>query len=143
MGFTIRAFRTEDTETIVALWRECELTRPWNDPYKDIARKLARDPELFLVLEDELGIRGAAMFGYDGHRGSMNYLGVTGTARGLGYADALISHGEQLLTAMGCPKLTIQVRDTNSPAVQMYAKVGYCLDPAVSVSKRLIADEPQ
>jgi hypothetical protein len=27
----------------------CKLTRPWNDPHKDIARKLAVQPELFLV----------------------------------------------------------------------------------------------
>ena len=142
MSFSIRPIRPEDADAVVALWHECDLVRPWNDPRKDIARKLAVQPELFLVLEADGEIKASAMFGYDGHRGSMNYLGVTGSARGRGYGDALLSHGERLLTAMGCPKLTLQVRDTNSPAVQMYAKVGYSVDPVVSLGKRLITDDP-
>lgn len=141
MSVTIRPFRPEDTDAVVALWQECELTRPWNDPHKDIARKLTVQPELFLVLEADGQIKASAMFGYDGHRGSMNYLGVTASARGLGYGDALIQRGEQLLTALGCPKIAIQVRDSNSPAVQLYTRIGYQVDPVVSLGKRLIADE--
>ena len=45
----IRAFRTEDESAVVALWERCGLLRPWNDPRKDIARKVAVQPELFLV----------------------------------------------------------------------------------------------
>jgi hypothetical protein len=36
----IRAFQRADESAVVALWKECKLTRPWNDPHKDIARKL-------------------------------------------------------------------------------------------------------
>ena len=36
---------------MVALWQACGLTRPWNDPHRDIARKLAVQRELFLVGE--------------------------------------------------------------------------------------------
>ena len=39
----------DDEAAVVALWEQCGLTRPWNDPHKDIARKLAIQPELFLV----------------------------------------------------------------------------------------------
>ena len=45
----IRSFGLGDEAAVVALWAECGLTRPWNDPHKDIARKLAVQPELFLV----------------------------------------------------------------------------------------------
>jgi hypothetical protein len=30
-----------DQVRVVALWTACELTRPWNDPAADIARKVA------------------------------------------------------------------------------------------------------
>jgi GNAT superfamily N-acetyltransferase len=40
----IRPFKPEDEEAVVALWQECQLARPWNDPHKDIARKLAVAP---------------------------------------------------------------------------------------------------
>jgi hypothetical protein len=29
----IRLYRSADEATVVALWKECELTRPWNDPH--------------------------------------------------------------------------------------------------------------
>lgn len=45
----IRAFDRADTEAVVALWDSCGLLRPWNDPRKDIERKLTVQPELFLV----------------------------------------------------------------------------------------------
>ena len=65
----IRPFQPEDTDAVVALWADAGLTRPWNDPRKDIARKLTVQPELFVVAEDETGrILGAVMAGYDEHR---------------------------------------------------------------------------
>ena len=51
-GAAIRPFRREDTEAVVALWRRAGLVVPWNDPYRDIERKLTVQPELFLVVED-------------------------------------------------------------------------------------------
>ncbi len=45
----IRPFQSQDEEAVVSLWRRCGLVRPWNDPRKDIRRKLAVRPELFLV----------------------------------------------------------------------------------------------
>ena len=44
----IRRYDVLDEAAIVALWRECGLVRPWNDPLKDIRRKLTV-PELFLA----------------------------------------------------------------------------------------------
>ena len=51
-GAVIRPFRRDDTEAVVALWRAAGLVVPWNDPYRDIARKLTVQPELFHVAED-------------------------------------------------------------------------------------------
>lgn len=48
-GLHVRPFRAQDTGAVVALWREAELTRPWNDPYLDVERRLAIDDGLFLV----------------------------------------------------------------------------------------------
>src|SRR5258708_7863630 len=41
----IRRFASDDEDAIVALWEAAGLTRPWNDPRKDIARKLRVQPE--------------------------------------------------------------------------------------------------
>lgn len=48
MIMNIRPYQESDEEAVVTLWRACDLTRPWNDPYKDIARKLTVQRDLFL-----------------------------------------------------------------------------------------------
>jgi hypothetical protein len=37
----IRTYQIDDEPALIALWERCQLTRPWNNPQKDIARKLA------------------------------------------------------------------------------------------------------
>jgi ribosomal protein S18 acetylase RimI-like enzyme len=140
-GPAIRPFRREDTEPVVALWRAAGLVVPWNDPYRDIERKLTVQPELFLVAEDDGGaVVGAAMVGYDGHRGWVNYLAVDASRRGEGLGAAIMAEAERLLLELGCPKLNLQVRSTNQGVIDWYRSLGYEPDHAVSLGKRLIPD---
>ncbi|MFY1054851.1 GNAT family acetyltransferase [Ectopseudomonas khazarica] len=137
----IRPFQPSDEAAVVDLWQRCDLTRPWNDPYKDIQRKLQVQPELFLVGEIDGTLVASAMAGYEGHRGWVNYLAVCPQQRQRGLARQLMTHIETLLLAMGCPKLSLQVRDTNAAALAFYERLGYQVDASVSLGKRLIADD--
>jgi ribosomal protein S18 acetylase RimI-like enzyme len=136
----IRAFQLSDEAAVVALWEQCSLTRPWNDPQKDIARKLAVQPELFLVGLMDGEVMASLMAGYEGHRGWMNYLAVAPRFRGRGYGRALVEHVERLLLERGCPKVNLQVRATNLDAVAFYRRLGYAQDESISLGKRLIVD---
>jgi len=136
----IRPFAVADTEAAVALWEVCGLTRPWNDPRKDIARKLTVQPELFLVGEIDGATVATVMIGFDGHRGWLYYLAVSPEHRGGGLGSALVSAAEQLLIERGCPKLNLQVRGGNSALISYYRSLGYEEDGAVSLGKRLIPD---
>ncbi|KTR86429.1 GNAT family acetyltransferase [Leucobacter chromiiresistens] len=137
----IRSVRPADTDALVALWEAADLTRPWNDPRKDIARKREVQAELFVVAESADGrILGSVMAGYDGHRGWMNYLATHPEARGTGVARALVEHVEHELLNLGCPKLNLQVRADNADVVEFYRHLGYGIDETVSLGKRLIAD---
>lgn len=136
----IRPFLEADTEPVVALWEACGLLRAWNDPRKDIARKLDVQRELFLVAEIDGLIVAAAMSGYDGHRGWVNYLAVDPAERGKGLGRKLMAEIESKLHALGCPKLSLQVRTGNDDAIAFYRALGYEVDAAVSLGKRLIAD---
>jgi ribosomal protein S18 acetylase RimI-like enzyme len=138
----IRSYQAFDESAVVALWQACGLTRPWNDPYKDIARKLQVQPELFLVGEVDDQLVATAMAGYDGHRGWVNYLAVAPSHQRRGFAAQLMRHIEGLLTERGCPKLNMQVRTSNSAVVAFYRRLGYAQDEAVSLGKRLIPDGP-
>jgi ribosomal protein S18 acetylase RimI-like enzyme len=139
----IRRFQAADESAVVALWRECGLTRPWNDPHKDIARKLAVQSELFLVGVADGAVVASVMAGYEGHRGWVNYLAVAPRFRGRGFARALMQHVEKALIERGCPKLNLQVRKSNAEAIEFYRHLGYVEDESVSLGKRLIPDEPR
>ena len=137
----IRAYQASDEAAIVALWKECGLTRPWTDPHKDIALKLTEQPDLFLVgtLGDE--VVASAMVGFDGHRGWVYYLAVAERHRKHSFGRALMQEAERLLIERGCPKINLQVRSSNAGVIEFYRKLGYSLDETVSLGKRLIPDQ--
>jgi len=139
----IRSFQAADRELVVDLWSRCGLLRPWNDPRKDIARKLRVQPELFLVVEVEGAIAGTVMAGYDGHRGWINYLAVDPGSRHRGLGRALMAEAERLLRERGCPKINLQVRHDNREAIAFYQRIGFAEDAVVSLGKRLERDDDE
>jgi len=136
----IRAYQPQDEQAVIALWQACGLTRPWNDPGRDIARKLTEQPELFLVGTLEAAVVATAMVGFDGHRGWMNYLAVAPQLQGKSFGRTLVREAERLLTERGCPKLNLQVRSSNAQAIEFYRRLGYTQDEVVSFGRRLIPD---
>ncbi|KPV48689.1 hypothetical protein SE17_36720 [Kouleothrix aurantiaca] len=138
---TIRPFAPADEAAVIALWARCDLIRPWNDPQKDIRRKLAAQPNLFLV-----GVRGGAvvavvMAGYDGHRGWLNYLAAAPEQRGQGLGRAMVHAAEERLRALGCAKINLQVRRSNAGVIAFYERLGYSTDDVLSMGKRLEHDD--
>lgn len=146
MEWSIRAFEDADTEAVVALWHDAGLTRPWNDPYLDIARKREVQPELFLVAEASSGdggeeeVIGTVMAGYDGHRGWLYYLASAESHRGRGVARGLVNEAERLLKGMGCPKVQLMVREGNENVLGFYEALGYEHFTVSNSGKRLVAD---
>ena len=137
----IRAYRSADEAALISLWESCELVRPQNDPRKDIARKLRVNPEWFLVGESSDGkIIGSVMAGYEGHRGWINYLAVAPDHRRGGYGRALMAAAEQQLRAAGCPKINLQVRSDNAGVIAFYERIGFHVEGAVSLGRRLEID---
>ena len=139
-GIEIRPFRPDEIEAVVGLWEACDLIRPWNDPRKDIERKLRVDPELFLVAVDDELVVGSVMAGYEGHRGWINYLAVDPGRRRHGLGRDLMAAAERLLTERGCPKINLQIRSENADVIAFYEALGYRRDDVVSLGKRLVED---
>jgi hypothetical protein len=45
----VRTYSGEDQQAVIDLWDRCGLLRSWNNPVKDICRKLRANSDWFLV----------------------------------------------------------------------------------------------
>tara|TARA_B100000029_G_scaffold469135_1_gene506762 strand:+ start:136 stop:474 length:339 start_codon:yes stop_codon:yes gene_type:complete len=91
----IRKFQESDDQSLVSLWNVCKLTVPWNNPYKDIKRKLSVHPELFLVGYSEDKLMASVMAGYHGHRGWINSFTAHPDFQGRGIGKQLKNNVEK------------------------------------------------
>ncbi|MEM9516536.1 MAG: GNAT family acetyltransferase [Actinomycetota bacterium] len=139
---SVRRFVERDRERVIELWHLADLVRPWNDPHKDIDRKLSVADGMFLVATADGATVGTVMAGYDGHRGWINYLAVDPGCREAGVGRTLMEHAERALHDLGCPKVNLQIRTDNVAATEFYRRLGYQTDEVVSMGKRLVIDEP-
>ncbi len=136
----VRRFILEDEVAVIELWQRCNLTRPQNNPKLDIERKLKVDPELFLVGFIDGNVVATVMGGYEGHRGWVNYLGVDPRWQRQGLGRQMMEKIQAKLSALGCPKINLQVREDNLAAVKFYQAIGYTQDLVLSMGKRLVKD---
>ena len=136
----IRAYRESDQDDVVSLWRECELVKPWNDPIKDIRRKLDVQRDLFLVGLLDGKLVATVIAGYEGHRGWISYLAVSKECREMGFGRLMMDEAEERLRAIGCPKINLQIRSSNVDVIRFYQSLGYSEDDFVSMGKRLEQD---
>lgn len=137
----VRDFLPGDTDAVIALWEGCGLLRPWNDPRKDIARKLTDSTGAFWVATSGDNLIAAVMVGYDGHRGSINYLAVAPVYQRTGVGVRLMQQAEAFLIEHGCPKVSFCVRKDNDAVLAFYDRLGYAIDDVHSLGKRLIPDD--
>jgi ribosomal protein S18 acetylase RimI-like enzyme len=136
----IRPFQPSDEGAVVQLWKACNLVVPWNDPLRDIRRKLRVQSELFLVGFVAGELAATVMAGYEGHRGWLNYLAVAPRFRRQGLGRKIVAEAEARLRQMGCPKINIQIRTGNTEVIEFYSRIGFKADDVVSMGKRLEAD---
>ncbi len=80
---------------------------------------------------------GSVMVGYEGHRGWLNYLAVLPKYQKQGYGSKLVEKAIEELKKLGCLKVNLQVRKTNTSAISFYEHLGFKDDNVVSLGMRL------
>jgi len=138
--FLIRKYSANDQQDVIALWSQCGLVTPQNDPKRDIEKKLHVNPEWFLVGELDGKIIATCMTGYEGHRGWINYLAVSQPYRRQGFATRMMQEAEKLLRDDCCPKINLQIRTSNTDVIAFYEAIGFRKDDVVGMGKRLEQD---
>lgn len=130
----MRSATPEDEAAVIALWRACGLTVPYNDPSADFRFALGKPNSDVLVTED---LSGSVMVGHDGHRGWIYYLAVTPDRQRQGLGRALVMAAEQWLFQRGIVKLNIMVREHNHAVAAFYEKLGFDFAPRINMQKWL------
>lgn len=125
----------DDVAQVVALWESCGLTRPWNDPYVDIAEARNNPTSAVLVARDAGSVVASVMACYDGHRGWLYYVAVDPGRQGDGLGRAAVAAGETWLRAAGARKVQLMVRSTNERVLGFYERLGYA-DQSTTVMGR-------
>jgi len=123
VSFRIREFRfPEDYPQVIDLWQSVGpgVHIGLSDRPEEIAKKLQRDPQLFLVAEQDNCLVGSVIGGFDGRRGMMYHLAVAEQARRQGIGEALMNALEDRLRKLGCLRYYLLVTPDNETAMRFY-----------------------
>ncbi|MCZ2856626.1 MAG: GNAT family acetyltransferase [Candidatus Bathyarchaeota archaeon] len=137
MTVEISTYESKFQDAVVDLWKTCNLITPQNDPVEDIRKKTSFQPELFFVGLLEGKVIGSIMVGYEGHRGWMNYMAVNPKYQRQGYGRKLVQKAIAELKKIGCVKINLQVRRSNTSVIDFYKHLGFQEDDVISLGMRL------
>jgi ribosomal protein S18 acetylase RimI-like enzyme len=96
-----------------------------SDSLPEIEKKVARDPDLFLVAESDGCIVGSVLGGFDGRRGLIYHLAVAASLREHGLGSRLMEEVEARLRAKGCLKCYLMVLPNNIALEEYYQRRGW------------------
>ena len=130
----IRKFQESDKATLTALWQAVfPDDPPHNEPSLVIEAKLAVDDLIFIAEEEDGEMIGACMAGYDGHRGWLYAVAVSPDQRRNGTGKALVLFAIQALKNLGCKKVNLQIRPTNTEVANFYKSLGFSTEDRLSM----------
>lgn len=127
-SFLIRTFQfPNDYDKVLELWQAAGkgIHVGRSDEPGAIQKKLQRDPDLFLLAEQDACLVGTVLGGFDGRRGIVYHLAVAANYRQQGIGEALMEELEKRLKQKGCIRSYLLVTHDNHGAVQFYEKLGW------------------
>ncbi len=127
MSVRLRECTLNDYDAVYALWQKSApgIGIGYSDNRDEIAKKLTRDPDLFLVAEEDGKIIGTVIGGYDGRRGMIYHLAVEESYRHRGLGRQLMAEVERRLKAKGCQRSYLLVKDDASDVIEFYRSIGW------------------
>ena len=129
----IRKFQDSDKAALIDLWQTVfPDDPPHNKPSSVIGAKLNVD-DLIFIAQSEGELVGACMAGYDGHRGGLEAVAVDPAHRREGVGENLVRHTMRPLKELGCIKVNLQIRSTNTAIAAFYQSLGFTVEDRLSM----------
>ncbi len=125
----IREFKIDDYLIVRDLWQAAGLIFRPGDELEDVKLKLQRDPDLFLVAEQDDTIVGSVIGGWDGRRGWIYHLAVKPDHQRKGIGLGLVRELEKRLASKGAKKVNAQVYKRNERSSEFFRAIGYETQP--------------
>lgn len=110
---------------------------------EEIRVKLERDPDLFLVAEEDGRIVGSVMGAWDGRRGWLYHLGVLPGHQKRGIATQLVKEVEKRMRRKGVVKVNAAVYETNRPSLTFFKNMGYAADRTSVFYGKILRAQPK
>ncbi len=131
----IRKLQESDKNRLINLWQIVfPDDPPHNEPSSVIEAKLAVD-DLIFIAESEEELIGACMVGYDGHRGWLYAVAVDPAYRRKGIGEKLVKYAMHSLRQLGCIKVNLQIRSTNTEVAAFYKSLGFSIEDRLSMGR--------
>jgi ribosomal protein S18 acetylase RimI-like enzyme len=125
MSMRIREFSMRDFAAVTRLWLRSEIKASLGDRRRNLALKLERDPDLFLVAEQDAEIVGSIIGAWDGRRGWVYHLAVDPRFHRKHIASRMLQEVEGRMRKKGVLKVNAMVYPWNAPSLSLFEKRGY------------------
>ena len=139
----IRKFRMKDYDKVVSLWKIAGLVLRPGDERVQIQRKLERDPELFLVAEEDGSLVATVLGAWDGRRGWIHHLAVQPAKQRSGLGTTLLRELEERMRKKGIVKVNAFVYRTNQKSINFFTKNRYRLQDEDLIFGKPLVKNPQ
>lgn len=127
----VRTAQRGDIEAVAALWARAGVAGSEEEAAAEVAERLQRDEDLFVVGVEDGRIVASVMGCYDGHRGWLKRVAVEPSRQGRGIGRVLVDEAERRFAARGVTKLRLAVWGENAPALAFWREMGYELQAQV------------
>ena len=135
----IRPATGADRSNVAALWEAVfPDDPPHNAPLEVFDAKLVLQDGMLLVAVEEEAVIGTAIAGNDGVRGWLHKVAVLPQYKRQGAATALVRHAIRVLRSVGCTKVNLQIRATNSEVRGFYESLGFKIEERLSMAKHIV-----
>ncbi len=141
-GITVRVFRIEDYDGVVALWRRTKgVGLNESDTRRAIAAYLRRNPRMSFVAERDDRIIGAVLCGHDGRRGYLHHLAVSKRYRKRGLGRHLVDACLAKLRQVGIRRCNIFIFANNAAGMKFWAHTGWKLRTELRLMQIRLEDD--
>jgi len=120
---------------LITLWKNSFPANPEHDePNLMLDTKLKVDDLIFVAIENG-HISGSCMAGFDGHRGYLYSVAVSKNIRKAGVGKKLVTHALEELKKLGCVKVNLHIRPTNTEVAEFYKSLGFEMEERICMGK--------